>query len=153
MFIVAKIKNGRLWRWESTSCPIIIDLSVIANPPLVICTRENTMDHMCLLSTLTFCDYRLSTAYISILWWIWMTNSSLEWTVGYLIYQLAVRFTVEFCILWTNFGIDVISLQLWPAHNRSHHHRWSLLMVSSHVHYYYYWPQCQGNPYWGQHRR
>ena len=52
---------------ENTSCLIIMDLSVIANPPLVICTRENTMGHMRLLSNLTFCDYRLSPACISIL--------------------------------------------------------------------------------------
>ena len=55
------------------------------------------------------------------------------------------------CILWTNFGIDVIWLQLWPVHIGGDHHRWSLLIVFSHV-LIHYWPLvCY--PYWGQHRR
>ena len=36
--------------------------------PLVSCTRENTMGHMCLeQSNLAFCDYRISPTYISVL--------------------------------------------------------------------------------------
>ena len=40
------------------------------------------------------------------------------------------------CILWINFGIDVISLQLWPGHNGCDHHRWSLWILFSRVYYY-----------------
>ena len=75
---------------------MIMDLSVIANPLLVIYTREKYHGAHVFWAILTFCDYRLYPPCISILW----TGGS-EWQIqvengqlASLIYELAVHILV-----------------------------------------------------------
>ena len=160
MFAVAKIRNRRLWKRESTSCVTIVDLSITTNPNVGnVYSWKFRGIHLCFEQSDVLLLSPLSSLLINSLnWWIWMTNSSWKWTVGYLIYQLAVHFLVVVAIRYCqqitqdiaedfrlvgkhlhhpdyNFGIYV-NIISWPGHDGSDHHRLSLLMVFSHVHYY-----------------